>query len=122
MYSGFPTDMQSQITAVLTIADGISTVHETIFESRNKHISELLRMGADIILSREGTTFIINGVNKLQGVTVEAKDLRGGAALIIAGLAAEGTTIVKKSVHIQRGYDDIEISLKELGADIEFIK
>jgi UDP-N-acetylglucosamine 1-carboxyvinyltransferase len=93
-----------------------------VFESRNKHISELIRMGADISMSRDGMTFFIKGIKKLCGAKVEARDLRGGASLIIAGLAAEKETIVTESIHVQRGYDEIENTLLSLGANIKFVK
>jgi UDP-N-acetylglucosamine 1-carboxyvinyltransferase len=119
-HPGFPTDMQPQIMGLLSLAQGVSIISETVFESRSKHIAELRRMGADIIVAPDGTTFIIKGVSKLHGATVESKDLRGGAALILAGLAAEGKTTVLGSKHVERGYDQIEKSLRELGADIEY--
>ncbi|MDR2939066.1 MAG: UDP-N-acetylglucosamine 1-carboxyvinyltransferase, partial [Clostridiales bacterium] len=92
-HPGFPTDMQPQFMALLSVANGTSIITETVFESRNKHISELLRMGADIVMSQDGMTSIIKGSERLKGSNVTSKDLRGGAALILAGLAAEGTTI-----------------------------
>jgi UDP-N-acetylglucosamine 1-carboxyvinyltransferase len=121
-HPGFPTDIQPMFVTLLSLAEGVSTVTETVFESRNKHISELSRMGADISLSRDGMTFFINGVKKLYGTTVAAKDLRGGASLILAGLVAEGETIVTDSIHVERGYEDIEIVLSSLGANIRFAK
>lgn len=117
-HPGFPTDMQSQFMALLSIANGTSTFQETIFESRTKHISELIRMGADIISSSDGMTSIINGVKKLQGCDVVAKDLRGGASLILAGLCAEGSTRITGIEHVERGYECIEDTLHSLGADI----
>jgi UDP-N-acetylglucosamine 1-carboxyvinyltransferase len=117
-HPGFPTDMQPQIMSLLSLAQGVSIISETVFESRSKHVAELRRMGADIIVAPDGTTFIIKGVSKLHGAEVESKDLRGGAALILAGLAAEGETVVRGSKHVERGYDQIEKSLRELGADI----
>ena len=119
-HPGFPTDMQAQLMSLLALAKGTSIINETIFESRNKHVSELIRMGADIILANDGTTSIIKGVNCLQGTTVSAKDLRGGASLILAGLAAQGKTIIKESSHIERGYESIDNVLKSLGANITF--
>ena len=121
-HPGFPTDMQAQFVSLLSISTGSSTVIEKVFESRNKHISELIKMGANISLSADGMSFFINGVNKLSGTTTYAKDLRGGAALIIAGLVAEGETIVKNSIHVERGYQDIETTLSNLGGNIKFIK
>ncbi len=116
-HPGFPTDMQSQIMTFLTLAKGTSVVSETVFESRKKHVSELIKMGADIITG-DGMTSIVKGVDKLMGTTVYAKDLRGGASLIIAGLAAEGKTIVKNSYHVERGYENIEKVIQSLGGNI----
>lgn len=112
--------MQSQFMAMLSIAQGYSIVEETVFEARNKHIPELIRMGAIITLLQDGNTSIIKGVKKLEGATVTAKDLRGGAALILAGLIADGETIVKNSHFIKRGYEHIDKDLKSLGANIYF--
>lgn len=116
-YPGFPTDMQPQMTTVLSIARGSSTVVESIFENRFKYIGELNRMGARIQV--EGSTAFINGVEGLRGAQVSAPDLRAGAALVIAGLMADGFTIVDDIVYIQRGYEDFEGKLRGLGADIE---
>jgi len=118
---GFPTDLQPQFMSLLSVANGTSIVNETVFESRNKHVSELLRLGADIFLAKDGMTSIINGVTSLTGAVVSAKDLRGGVALITAGLAAEGETIVENSNYVERGYECIEDDLKSLGADIKLI-
>ncbi|MCC5911867.1 MAG: UDP-N-acetylglucosamine 1-carboxyvinyltransferase [Clostridiaceae bacterium] len=115
-YPGFPTDMQSQMMALMTLSDGISIITENIFENRYKHAYELLRMGANIKI--DGRVAIIKGVENLTGATVSANDLRGGAALILAGLAAKGTTIVENAKHIERGYDDIAGMLNSVGADI----
>ena len=120
-HPGFPTDMQPQLTVLLSLADGVSVIKETVFESRNRHIPELRRMGADISLT-DGTTFVVRGVKKLYGATVDAMDLRGGAALILAGLAAEGRTKVNDSIYVERGYEKIEESLNALGADIVYHK
>ena len=117
-HPGFPTDMQSQLTSVLAIVNGSSIIEETIFEERNKHIPELIKMGADIKVNKN--IFTINGVRKLTGATVYAKELRGGAALILAGLAAQGETIVYGSEYIERGYENITSDLCSLGADIVF--
>ncbi|NLL70856.1 MAG: UDP-N-acetylglucosamine 1-carboxyvinyltransferase [Epulopiscium sp.] len=119
-YPGFPTDMQAQIMALLTIAKGTSIISENIFESRYKHAEELIRMGAHIQL--EGKIAIITGVDRLMGAVVKAEDLRGGAALILAGLCAEGETIVCNSRHIERGYQQIDEDLRTLGASIQKIK
>ncbi len=115
-YPGFPTDMQAQMVALLTIARGTSIVVETVFENRYKHVEELLRMGANINL--EGRIAVIRGVRKLIGANVFARDLRGGAALVLAGLAAEGETTVNGVKHIDRGYEKIEEKLSQLGAII----
>ncbi|WP_026476374.1 UDP-N-acetylglucosamine 1-carboxyvinyltransferase [Alkaliphilus transvaalensis] len=119
-YPGFPTDMQSQMMALMTVSDGISVFIETIFENRFKHAEELTRMGASIKV--DGRVAIVKGVKKLTGATVNAKDLRGGAALILAALAAEGKTIVEHGKHIERGYDHLEEVLKSLGANIKYLK
>lgn len=116
-YPGYPTDMQPQITVALAIAKGTSIVTESIFENRFKYVGELARMGANIKV--EGNSAIIDGVERLTGARVCAPDLRAGAALVIAGLAAEGITIVDDIVYIQRGYEDFEGKLKSLGAEIE---
>lgn len=120
-HPGFPTDMQPQFMAMLSIAKGTSIVAETVFESRNKHISELNRMGANIILSQDGMTSVVKGVSGLNGTIVTSKDLRGGAALILAGLAAEGETIVLNSNYVERGYEKIEETLKTLGGNIRIL-
>jgi UDP-N-acetylglucosamine 1-carboxyvinyltransferase len=120
-YPGFPTDAQPQFATLLSIADGTSVVSETVFESRNKHISELARMGANIV-TLNGMTSVIKGVKNLHGTTVTSKDLRGGAALILAGLAAKGKTIVTCSEYVERGYEKIEKDLSELGARISFMR
>jgi len=119
-YPGFPTDLQPQFSALMACASGSTTIHETIFESRNTHLHELNRMGANISISQDGRSFFIKGVEKLKGATVEANDLRGGVALILAGIAAEGKTTVLNSGFIERGYEKIYKTLKELGADITF--
>ena len=116
-YPGYPTDMQPQIAVTLALASGTSTVTESIFENRFKSADELTRMGA--IIRVEGNTAIIDGVEGLTGARVSAPDLRAGAALVIAGLAAEGITMVDDIVYIQRGYEDFEGKLRSLGAEIE---
>ena len=116
-YPGYPTDMQPQITVTLALAEGTSIVTESIFENRFKYADELVRMGACIKV--EGNTAIITGVEKLNGARVSAPDLRAGAALVIAGLAAEGFTVVDDIVYIQRGYEKFEEKLRGLGAKIE---
>ena len=116
-YPGFATDMQAQMMAVMTIAKGTSIFIETVFESRYKHVEELMKMGANIKV--DGRTAVVRGVKKLTGTEVKAGDLRGGAALVLAGLAAEGTTVVDNvKLHIDRGYDKLENKLVKLGADI----
>lgn len=116
-YPGFPTDMQPQITVTLALSSGTSIVTETIFENRFKYVDELSRMGASIKV--EGNTAIIDGVNRLTGAEVSAPDLRAGAALVIAGLAAEGYTLIDDISYIERGYEGFEEKLKSLGAQIE---
>jgi len=119
-YPGFATDMQPQMMALLTVAGGASIVTETIFENRFKHVPELVRMGANIRI--EGHTAIVRGVEHLSGAYVEATDLRAGAALVLAGLAAENTTIVEHVEHIDRGYARLEEKYRMLGADIVRMK
>lgn len=116
-YPGFPTDMQAQIMAFLSLARGTSMVIETVFENRFMHVEELKRMGARIKI--EGRSAVIEGVEKLSGAPVKATDLRAGAALILAGLAAEGTTTVMNAHHVERGYEDIVGKLSLLGANIK---
>jgi UDP-N-acetylglucosamine 1-carboxyvinyltransferase len=115
-YPGFPTDMQSQFMAYLTLAEGTSTIKETVFENRFMHVAELRKMGADIAV--KGNTAIVNGVQKLHGAYVEATDLRAGAAMIVAALAAEGETTIGQVEHIYRGYEDIIGKLQSVGAKI----
>jgi len=115
-YPAFPTDMQAQFTAMNAIADGVGAITETVFENRFMHISELQRMGADIKL--EGNTAICKGVEKLTGAPVMATDLRASASLVLAGVIAEGDTVVDRIYHIDRGYDCIEEKLASLGATI----
>ena len=116
-YPGFPTDMQPQMAVVLGIAEGTSTVTESIFENRFKYVDELTRMGA--IIKVESNIAIISGVDQYTGARVNAPDLRAGAALVIAGLAAEGITVVDDIYYIQRGYEEFETKLSSLGAMIE---
>lgn len=115
-YPGFPTDMQAPMMALLTTVEGTSILTETVFENRFKHAEELRRMGAHITIN--GSTAIIKGVRKLTGAIVEAKDLRAGAALVTAALAAEGETTVYGSGHVERGYERLEHNLYSLGAEI----
>lgn len=115
-YPAFPTDLQAQLMVLMSLADGVSVVKETVFEGRFKHVEELCRMGANIRLDLN--TAFIRGVPKLYGTSVEATDLRAGAALVIAGLAAQSRTVVEHVHHIDRGYDRIESMFASLGADI----
>ena len=119
-YPGFPTDMQAQMCAMLATTDGISVITENIFPQRYMHVAELKRMGANIEL--QGSTAIINGVAKLSGAPVMASDLRASAALVLAGLQAEGTTEINRVYHIDRGYESIDEKLNSLGANIERVK
>ena len=119
-YPGFPTDMQAQFMALNCIAEGTSHVTETIFENRFMHVQELNRLGAAIDI--EGNTAIINGVPKFVGAPVMATDLRASASLVIAGLAAEGQTLIERIYHLDRGYDRMEVKLSGVGAHIERIK
>ena len=116
-HPGFPTDMQSQIATLLTLAEGTSIITENIWEQRFRYVDELRRMGADITVN--GKVALIEGTGKLMGAPVKACDLRAGAALIIAGLAASGITEIEDIYHIERGYDCMEGKLRSLGADIE---
>lgn len=118
-YPGFPTDVQPQMTVVLTLAGGTSIVTESIFENRFKYVDELSRMGADITV--EGNTAVVKGIKKLTGAEVTTPDLRAGAALVIAGMAADGITIVDDIKYILRGYEDFDVKLRELGAKIELV-
>lgn len=116
-YPGFPTDMQPQIGVTLALSKGTSIITESIFENRFKYLDELARMGA--IIKVEGNSATIEGVEKFSGARVSAPDLRAGAALVIAGLATDGITIVDDIVYIQRGYEQFEKKLQGLGAMIE---
>ncbi|MDH5614574.1 MAG: UDP-N-acetylglucosamine 1-carboxyvinyltransferase, partial [Gammaproteobacteria bacterium] len=115
-YPAFPTDMQAQFTALNAIAEGSGTITETVFENRFMHVQELQRMGADIRL--QGNTAICTGIKKLTGAPVMATDLRASASLVLAGLVAEGDTVVDRIYHIDRGYQCIEEKLQQLGATI----
>ncbi len=119
-YPGFPTDMQPQMTVTLGLSSGISIVTESIFDNRFKYVDELARMGADIKV--EGNTAIISGVGKYTGASVSAPDLRAGAALVLAGLAAEGITIIDDIKYIERGYEDFPEKLRHLGAHMEKVE
>ncbi|OYU75088.1 MAG: UDP-N-acetylglucosamine 1-carboxyvinyltransferase, partial [Burkholderiales bacterium PBB5] len=119
-YPAFPTDMQAQFMAVNCIAEGAATISETIFENRFMHVNELVRLGARI--TTDGHTAVVTGVRALSGATVMATDLRASASLVIAGLVAEGETVVERIYHLDRGYDRMEHKLRGLGADIERLK
>jgi len=115
-YPGFPTDMQAQIMTLMAVARGASMITETIFENRFMHVPELCRMGADINV--HGASAIVRGVDQLSGAEVMATDLRASVSLILAGLAAEGETIVNRVYHLDRGYERLEDKLSTCGADI----
>ena len=119
-YPGYPTDMQPQIVIALALATGTSIVTESIFENRFKYVDELSRMGGKIKV--EGNTAIVDGVEKLMGAQVSAPDLRAGAALVLAGMAAEGFTTIDDIMYIQRGYEDFEKKLQGIGANIAKVK
>ena len=120
-YPGFPTDLQAQFMALMLTADGESMVTETIFENRFMHVPELLRMGANINVHKHASA-IVRGVKKLYGAQVMATDLRASFALVLAGLAAEGETIVNRVYHLDRGYERLEEKLRNVGADIIRLK
>ena len=119
-YPAFPTDMQAQLMALDCIADGAATITETIFENRFMHVNELLRLGAKIDV--DGRVAVVQGVDKLSGATVMATDLRASAGLVIAALVAEGTTVVDRIYHLDRGYDCMDAKLRTLGADVERVR
>ena len=119
-YPGFPTDLQAQMMALMTVTNGISVITEKIYPKRFIHISELNRMGASIVL--EGPNAIVKGVKQLSGAPVMASDLRASAALVLAGLVAKGTTEILRVYHLDRGYEGLEAKLKKLGANIERVK
>ena len=116
-YPAFPTDMQAQLMALDCIADGAATITETIFENRFMHVNELLRLGAKVDV--DGRVAVVQGVERLSGANVMATDLRASAGLVIAGLVAEGVTVVDRIYHLDRGYDRMETKLRALGADVE---
>jgi len=116
-HPAFPTDMQAQFMALNCIAEGVGVINETIFENRFMHVQELLRLGADIRV--EGHTAIVRGVEKLSGAPVMATDLRASASLILAGLVADGETVIDRIYHLDRGYENIEEKLSGLGARIK---
>jgi UDP-N-acetylglucosamine 1-carboxyvinyltransferase len=119
-YPGFPTDLQAQIMVLMTKAEGVSTIIETIFENRFMHVPELSRMGANLKLA--GNTVVCKGVKCLTGANLMATDLRASASLVLAGLAAKGSTTIERVYHLDRGYEMIEEKFKMLGADIERVQ
>ncbi len=119
-YPGFATDVQAQFMALMTVAEGQSVIIETVFENRFMHAAELKRMGADILL--DGHTAIVSGVKSLSGAPVMATDLRASASLVLAGLAAEGETVISRVYHIDRGYASMEEKMSQLGATIKRIR
>jgi UDP-N-acetylglucosamine 1-carboxyvinyltransferase len=119
-YPGFPTDLQAQMMALMTTAEGASMITETIFENRFMHVPELRRMGANINL--HGTSAMVRGVGKLTGAPVMATDLRASVSLVLAGLAAEGETVIGRVYHLDRGYERVEQKLAACGADIERVR
>jgi UDP-N-acetylglucosamine 1-carboxyvinyltransferase len=121
-YPGFPTDLQAQFLAMNTIAEGTATVKETIFENRFMHVHEMNRMGAQIRLEGNNTTAIVEGVSVLEAAPVMANDLRASVSLVIAALIADGDTVVNRIYHIDRGYEQVEEKLQNLGAKIKRIQ
>jgi len=119
-YPGFATDLQAQFMALMTVAEGSSVIRENIFENRFMHVGELVRLGAKIEV--DGHTAVVHGVERLSGATVMATDLRASASLVIAGLVADGDTVVDRIYHLDRGYDQMEAKLRGIGADIERFK
>jgi len=119
-YPAFPTDMQAQFMAINCIADGVATIRETIFENRFMHVNELMRLGANIQI--EGNNAIVRGVERLEGATVMATDLRASASLVIAGLVAQGETVIDRIYHLDRGYERIEEKLAKLGASVRRVR
>ena len=119
-YPGFPTDMQAQFIALNAVAEGTALVTETIFENRFMHVQELRRLGASIEV--QGNTAVVHGVDTLTGAAVMATDLRASASLVIAGLVAEGETIIDRIYHLDRGYDRLDKKLRALGADVRRAK
>lgn len=119
-FPGFPTDLQAQITTLNTVCEGGALIVENLFETRFKYVPELQKMGADIEV--KGRNAFVRGVNRLHGASVVAGDLRGGAALVIAALAAEGTSEVVDLSYLDRGYADLQAKLKSLGAEIKRVR
>ena len=118
VYPGFPTDMQPQMTAVLMLGEGTSVVYESIFENRFKYVNELLKMGATISVKSDQTAATIKGVESVSGAEMNVPDLRAGAALTIAALAANGRSVLNNIEYIERGYEEFEVKLRGIGADI----
>jgi UDP-N-acetylglucosamine 1-carboxyvinyltransferase len=116
-HPGFPTDLQAQMLALMSVTPGLSFITERVYPNRFMHVPELLRMGASV--SMEGASAVVNGAERLYGAPVMASDLRASAALVLAGLAAEGTTWVQRIYHLDRGYEKLESKLNRLGASIE---
>ena len=119
-YPGFPTDMQAQVMAAMSVAEGASMITESIFENRFMHVPEMARMGANIVV--HGASALVRGVPKLTGAPVMATDLRASVSLVLAGLAAEGETVVNRVYHLDRGYERLEEKLAACGAQIERLK
>ena len=119
-YPGFPTDMQAQAMTLMAVAEGASMITETIFENRFMHVPELCRMGADINV--HGASAIVRGVKGLSGAQVMATDLRASVSLVLAGLAAEGETVINRVYHLDRGYERLEEKLAACGADIRRVR
>ena len=119
-YPGFPTDMQAQFMALNCISGGSAKVTETIFENRFMHVNELVRLGARIQI--DGKVALVEGVERLSGASIMATDLRASASLVIAGLVAEGETVVDRIYHLDRGYDQMESKLRGIGADVERLR
>jgi UDP-N-acetylglucosamine 1-carboxyvinyltransferase len=115
-YPGFPTDLQAQLMVLMTLATGLSVITETIFENRFMHVAELKRMGAEIRIN--GNSAIVKGIDRLKGAPVMATDLRASASLVVAGLAAHGSTEISRIYHLERGYEDMVGKLQGLGARV----
>lgn len=118
-HPGFPTDLQAQMMSMMAVAEGLSVMTETVFENRFMHVGELMRMGADIQI--QGNSAIVKGVGALKGAPVMATDLRASASLVLAGLAARGTTELSRVYHLDRGYEELEKKFSALGAEIRRI-
>jgi len=119
-FPGFPTDLQAQFMAAMSVAEGACMIRETVFENRFMHVPELMRLGADLTL--KGTNVLVRGVERLVGAPVMATDLRASVCLILAGLFAEGETVINRVYHLDRGYEDLARKLVRCGADIERVR